>query len=263
MSELEVGIENGVATITFNRPEVMNAFSDGMRRDLLALLERFDQREEDDVRVIVITGAGGAFSAGGDVASMRELQDRDDSNTILDRLSVASQIVELMPAMRQPIVAAINGAAAGGGMNLALACDLRIASERAIFSEAFVKIGLLPDWGGLRSLTRIVGTAKAMELMMTGDRIDAAQAASLGLVNRVVEHEALAATAADLARALAAGPLDALAAIKRGVHLGAEGSISDVLAYEYRAQKRLFLSGDAREGMRAFLEKRPPRFGGG
>lgn len=150
--------------------------------------------------------------------------------------------------------------AAGAGMNVALACDMRVGSDRMLFSESFVKIGLVPDWGGFRSLTRLVGTAKAMELMMTGDRIDAAIAERLGLVNHVYPHDTFEEEWRAFAQRLATGPSETLAQIKRGVQIGAAGSIDDALAHEYEAQSRVFLNADAREGMRAFLEKRPPEF---
>lgn len=252
-------VDEGVATITLNRPEAMNAFSDDMREMLLARLEEMAART--DVGCVVITGAGKAFCAGGDIASMAALQDNDDSSVIADRIAVSGRVLQQIRDLPQPVIAAVNGAAAGGGMNLALACDMRFASDQAIFAESFVRIALVPDWGGFANLTRLAGSAKAMELMMTGERIDAAEALRLGLLNRVIAADRFAGEVDAFARQLAAGPREALAAIKRGVYLGATGSPADVLAFESETQCKVFLSADAREGMRAFLAKRRPEFG--
>ena len=250
---------DGVAYITLNRPAQMNAFTDEMRDDLLQELERLSNDAE--VRCIVIGGAGKAFCAGGDIASMAGLQERDDTTVLERRMMTGGQVVELLRRMPQPVIAAVDGPAAGGGMNLALACDLRIGSDRALFAESFVKIGLAPDWGGFSFLTSLVGTAKAMELMLTGDRVPADEALRLGLLNKVVPLESFDREVDALSSRLANGPAEALAAIKRGVYTGAQSSLSDALAFEFRAQRALFLSDDAREGMRAFLQKRPPEFG--
>jgi 2-(1,2-epoxy-1,2-dihydrophenyl)acetyl-CoA isomerase len=254
-------VEEGVATITLNRPEAMNAFSDDMREQLLEHLSSAATR--GDVGCVVITGAGKAFCAGGDIASMAALQEDNDPSVVARRIDVSGQVLRQLREMPQPVVAAVNGAAAGAGMNLALACDMRLASEAAIFAESFVRIGLVPDWGGFSFLSRLAGTAKAMELMMSGDRITADEAGRLGLVNKVIGAADFAAEVTAFARRLAAGPRAALAAIKQGVYLGVAGSAAEVLAYERDTQERLFLSADAREGMRAFLDKRRPEFGQG
>lgn len=249
---------DGLATITLSRPEAMNAFGGSMREDLLQALR--DAAADVAVRCVVVTGAGKAFCAGGDVASMVELQARNDVSVITDRMHVGAEVVQLIRAMPKPVIAAINGAAAGAGMNLALACDMRLAADTARFSASFVKLALVPDWGGTYLLTRLVGTAKAMELMMTGDRLDAAEALRLGLVNRVVASDAFRQEVMAFARRLAEGPAETLAHIKRATLIGAAGTLSDALRTEEAAQAELFLSADAREGMRAFVEKRPPKF---
>ena len=252
-------VSDGVAILTLNRPAVMNAFQDGMRE---ALFERLEECANDQaVRCIVITGAGPAFSAGGDIASMARLQKENDLSIVEARMNIAGQVIQQIRRMPQPVLAAINGAAAGAGMNLALACDMRIASDKAVFVESFVKIGLIPDWGGFDFLTKLVGTSKAMELMMLGDRIDASEAHQLGLVNRVVPDETFRDEAAKLARRLADGPAETLSAIKEGVYRGAESTLPETLSYEYKTQRRLFLREDAREGMKAFLEKRSAVYG--
>ncbi|MFT7647801.1 MAG: 2-(1,2-epoxy-1,2-dihydrophenyl)acetyl-CoA isomerase [Candidatus Poriferisodalaceae bacterium] len=251
-------VRNGVGVATFNRPEVMNAFTDDMRRELLTAIEGF--ATDDAVRSIVLTGAGRAFCAGGDIASMAALQAEDDTGVVQDRMRIGAQVVNLLAAIPKPTIAAVNGAAAGAGMNVALACDMRVGSDRALFSESFAKIGLVPDWAGFHTLTRLVGTAKAMELMMTGDRIDAVSAERLGLFNHVYPADTFEDDWRAFAERLASGPAAALRHIKRGVQIGASGSINDALAHEYETQTEAFLSADAREGIQAFLEKRPPKF---
>lgn len=259
-STLIYEVAHGVATLTLNRPEVMNAFGGDMRE---ALYHRLCEAEADaGVRCVVITGAGKAFCAGGDVASMASLQDQDDVAPIRQRMLTGGEIVKFIHGMTKPVVAAVNGAAAGAGMNLALACDFRYAAASAKFAQSFVKIGLVPDWAGHYLLPRLVGTARAMELMMTGERIDAAEALRLGIVNRVFDDASFHADVRTRVRLLAEGPPEALALIKQGVQRGADASLPEVLAFELQAQSALFLSADAREGMRAFLEKRAPRFGG-
>lgn len=247
-----------VGVITLNRPEALNAFGGTMRDDLLALLRRAEA--DGSVRCIVITGAGKAFCAGGDIASMAELQASGDVATISRRMQIGGEIVTMLRSLPKPVIAAINGAAAGAGMNLALACDIRLATNSARFAESFVRIGLVPDWGGTHLLTRLVGTAKAMELMMTGDRIDATEAARLGIINKALPDERFRDEVMAFARRLARGPAETLAHIKSTTYASAGGTLSHALAAEQKAQEALFLSADAREGMRAFLDKREPQF---
>ncbi len=252
-------VADRLGTITLNRPEVMNALGGTMREDLLASLE---QAEHDpDVRCVIITGAGSAFCAGGDIASMVDMQNRNDASVLAQRMTLGGKVVQFIRQMTKPVIAAINGAAAGAGMNLALACDIRYGSDRARFAESFVKIGLVPDWGGHYLLTQLVGTSRALELIMTGDRIDAEEAYRLGLINRIFPHDSFLEEVRKFAARLAEGPAETLAQIKRGVYLGATGTLAETLAHEEQAQAGVFLSADAREGMRAFLEKRAPQFG--
>lgn len=251
-------VTDRVGVITLNRPEVMNAFGGTMREDLFRLLQQAENTPE--VRCIVITGAGKAFCAGGDIASMAEMQAKNDASVIPQRMKVGGQVVNFIRSMSKPVIAAVNGAAAGAGINLALACDMRFAAQSARFSESFVKIALVPDWGGTYLLTQLVGTAKAMELMMTGDRIDAAEALRIGILNRVIPDDTFREDVMTFARQLASGPANTLTHIKRATDIGATGSLFDALKYEEQAQKVVFLSDDAREGTRAFLEKRAPKF---
>lgn len=259
MTSILYRVAERVATLTLNRPAVMNAFDDGMREDLLARLRTAG--DDPDVGCIVITGAGDAFCAGGDIGNMRALQDADDVAPIQARIRIANEVVELLRAISKPVIAAVNGAAAGGGMNLALACDIRYGSEHARFAESFVRIGLVPDWGGHYLLTRLVGLGRALEMMWLGERIDAAEAYRLGILNAVFPAAEFAANVAARAARFAAGPPAALAAIKRGTYLAEAQGLAAALAHEYETQSALFLSADAREGMQAFVDKRPPHFG--
>ncbi len=252
-------VAEGVATITLNRPTAMNAFMGTMREALLGYLQQ--AAADPAVGCLVLTGTGKAFCAGGDIAGMAALQARDDVSVLADRMTLVGEIVTYMRCLEKPVVAAINGVAAGGGMNLALACDIRYAAESASFSESFIKIGLVPDWGGHARLTQLVGTARALELMLTGARISAEEAARLGIVNQVFSDTEFGACVTARARLLAAAPREAVAAIKHGVYLGAQAPLAATLAFEREAQIRLFLSAEAREGMAAFLEKRAPKFG--
>ena len=251
-------VADRVAVVTLNRPEVMNAFSDAMREDLLRAVG--EAAANPEVRCVVITGAGRAFCAGGDIASMAGLQDQGDTSIIGRRMTLGSRVIHCLREMPKPVIAAINGAAAGAGMNLALACDVRFAAESARFSESFVKIGLVPDWGGTYLLTRIVGAGKALELMMSGDRIDAREALRLGLLNRIFPDATFREETSRVAHQLASGPAQTIAHIKRAVYVGAAGTLAESLAYEEQVQRHVFLSDDAKEGMRAFLEKRAPKF---
>jgi len=251
-------VTDRVGVVTLNRPEVMNAFGGTMREDLLKMLQ---QAEADKgVRCVVITGAGKAFCAGGDIASMAEMQAKNDASVIPQRMKVGGQVVNLIRSMAKPVIAGVNGAAAGAGMNLMLACDMRFAAQSARFSESFVKIALVPDWGGTYLLTQVVGTAKAMELMMNGDRIDATEALRIGILNRIVPDDTFRDEVMTFARQLANGPANTLAHIKRAIYVGATGTLSDALQYEMQAQESVFLSDNAREGIRAFLEKRAAKF---
>jgi 2-(1,2-epoxy-1,2-dihydrophenyl)acetyl-CoA isomerase len=244
-----------------NRPERLNALGDTLRDDLHDAIER--SAENDDVRVLVITGAGRGFCSGGDVKSMSE-RDRAGGGSPLQE-KIAPQRDRTILAMRdcpKPIIAAVNGAAAGAGMNLALACDMRIASTAAKFAQAFVKRGLHPDWGGSYFLPRVVGVAKACELIFTGDTIDAAQALQLGIVNAVVEPEALLPKAYELAAKIAAGPPIAIRLAKRAIYHNLDVDLRAALEYETYAQNLCRETEDSKEGVKAFMEKRSPQFKG-
>jgi 2-(1,2-epoxy-1,2-dihydrophenyl)acetyl-CoA isomerase len=248
----------GILTITLDRAEKLNAFAGHMRRDLGELLERAGS--DDDVRVVVITGAGRAFCAGGDVAAMDEMLAREDSDEFARMLGAGRRVVTAIREMVKPVVASINGVASGAGFNLALACDLRLAAESARFSQSFVKVGLHPDWGGTYFLPRLVPSNIACEMFFLGDAIDAERALALGIVNRVVPDDQLEIETVRLAERLRDAPPESIAAAKHAVYLSHHAELDQMLQYETEAQLRCFQTSDAREGVRAFLEKRPPRF---
>ena len=249
-----------VATLTLNRPEKLNAFKDDMRDALVPALERVAANTQ--VRVLVVTGAGRAFSAGGDIQHMVDLQTRGASyQEFLPMLEAGRLAVRQLAALEIPTLAALNGPAAGGGLNLALACDLRIASDRATLGETFVRLGLHIDWGGAYHLPRLVGVAKAFELCWLGEMIDAAEAERIGLVNRVVPHQRFAEEVRSLALRLAAAPQTSVRLTKRTLTASLERSLAECLEAEIEAQGMCWESPDVAEGTRAFLEKRPARFG--
>ncbi|MEM7466677.1 MAG: enoyl-CoA hydratase-related protein [Pseudomonadota bacterium] len=257
-NELLFDTEEQLGIITFNRPEVMNAFGDSTRPELLAALSSAEQNS--DIGCVIITGTGKAFSAGGDIKSMRDQQAANDIDTITSRMSVAAEIVLLIREMTKPVIAAINGPAGGAGVNLALACDLRYASEKAIFAESFAKIGLMPDWGGHYLLPQLVGTAKALELFMLGERIDAQTALKLGIINDVFSADGFLDEVKSRAHQLAKAPRNTITAIKQCTYASVHQSLADTLRMEQAMQGELFLSDNAKEGMRAFLEKREAIF---
>ena len=250
----------GIVTITLNRPDKLNAFIGHMRRDLAEALEHAGS--DRSVRVVVITGAGRAFCAGGDVAYMAELIERRDTEEFSRLLGSARRVVTVIRQMTKPVIGAVNGLASGAGCNLALACDLRVASTAATFTQSFVKIGLHPDWGGTYFLPQLVSPNRACEMFFLGEAIDAQEALRLGIVNRVVEPEALGEVTHELAVRLRDASPISIAAAKQAVYLSYASELEEMLRYETEAQLRCFESEDGREGIRAFLEKRPPRFTG-
>ena len=258
--QILVSEDSGIVTITLNRPERLNAFIGHMRRDLGEALE--EAGSDPDVRVIVLTGAGRAFCAGGDVNFMAELVERNDSEEFARLLGAARRVILAIRHMTKPVIASINGPASGAGFNLALACDLRIASADATFSQSFVKIGFHPDWGGTYFLPRMVPSNIACELFFFGEPISAQEALDLHLVNRVVPADQLEAETRALAERLRDGAAVSIAAAKQAVYASEQDSLDRMLQYEVDAQMRCFASEDGHEGVRAFLEKRPPKFTG-
>jgi len=249
-----------ITTITLDRPEKLNAFSGTMREDLLAALRA--AAGDPACRVVVITGAGRAFCAGGDVEYMSGLQKDGNVEAFRKLLDAGRDIVTAIAEMAKPVIASVNGIAAGAGCNLALACDYRIASEAAKLGETFVRIGLHPDWGGTWFLPRLVGPGRAMEILMTGRMVDAAEALAIGMVDRVVPAADLPAETATLASIIAQGPPLAIAGIKRALAASRSNTLRAQADLESEHQSAAFLSRDAGEGMAAFFEKRPARFDG-
>jgi len=253
----------GIATITVNRPEKLNAFTSAMYQGLTEILE--DAAKDDKVRVLVITGTGRAFCVGADVKSLekglaKQLKPYAQPDPSAD--AVRGILTVPLQRMDKPVIAAINGIAAGGGLDTACACDIRIASERATFSSLFVRRGLLPTMGGTYFLPRLIGIDKACELIWTGDLIDAREAERIGLVTRVVPHEELEAATEELATKLAKGPPLAIARSKRVIYDGLNMELESALQDIMREYWSLSQTEDHREALRAFLEKREPVFRG-
>jgi 2-(1,2-epoxy-1,2-dihydrophenyl)acetyl-CoA isomerase len=260
MTELLEAVEHGVAWLTLNRPERLNALSPGMTGALSEALQRYGTDHE--VGAIVITGAGRGWCSGGDVKTM---ESRGRDQTVEDRvegLRRAHQLPLLMRTLPKVIIAAINGPVAGAGLGLALACDLRVAGKSARFGTAFARIGYSGDYGGSWSLTRLVGTAKARELYFLADVIDAAEAHRLGIVNKLVDDDALRDEAMALARRLADGPRVALGYMKKNLLAAETEPFQTVLDLEAEHQSRCAFTEDHKEAVAAFVEKRKPVFQG-
>jgi 2-(1,2-epoxy-1,2-dihydrophenyl)acetyl-CoA isomerase len=249
---------DGVATLTLNRPEARNALDMTMRRELEAALTRLDA--DADVRVVVVRGAGEHFSSGGDVKLMRDNQMTAAEGQ--SRVEAINRAIILLARFRTPTIAMVDGAAAGAGCNIALACDIVVASDRARFGEMFARIGLIPDAGGTYFLPRRIGLARAKEFVFTADIIDAREAERIGLINRVVPAADLERETLALARRIADGPPRVLAAAKALLDRAAGLDLESALQWEALTQGAMIASADHREGLRAFFEKRPPRFNG-
>jgi enoyl-CoA hydratase len=246
-----------VATVTLDRPEKLNA----MDRQMFGELEAAAASAAGDptVRAVVVTGAGRAFSSGLDVAEFAAMSDPAAAERVVADLQRAISAVELLP---KPVVAAVNGLAFGGGLQLAIACDLRLASDRAEFASMEMRWAIVPDMGGTERLPRLVGLGRAKELIFTGRPVGADEALRIGLVNRVVPAHDLATEAAELAGGLAAGPTLALGLAKQALNQAFERSTAEGMEAARRAQRRTVASADHAEAKAAFAERRPPRFGG-
>jgi 2-(1,2-epoxy-1,2-dihydrophenyl)acetyl-CoA isomerase len=254
-----VSVDGAVGTLTLNRPEKLNSFVGTMRDEIADGLEELAADER--ARAVIVTGRGRAFCTGADVRYLAELLEGDRLEEARALVEAGRRVVTTIAGMPKPVIAAINGPAAGGGANLALACDLRLASDRASIGQTFSNIGLHPDWGGAYFVPRLVGPALAAELFFLGEMVDAKRALEIGLVNRVVPHDSLMDEARALAERLAARPALSLRLAKEAVRRSLAAGLDEMLDYELDAQTECFRSADAREGVQAFLEKRPALFG--
>jgi 2-(1,2-epoxy-1,2-dihydrophenyl)acetyl-CoA isomerase len=260
---LQYEVDQGVATIMLNRPSVLNAVNSQMIEELQAVLKTI--QDDAAVRAVVLTGAGRGFCSGADLKARQRVQPSEappDANDLgAQRLRrTLNPLILAIRTIEKPFLAAVNGVAAGAGCNLALACDIVLASDTARFGNVFTRIGLIPDCGGHFFLPRLIGFHKAAELMFTGDIIDAPEAERIGLINRVVPHAELAKQTRELAERLARGPTRAIGLCKRTLNLGISADLANVLDAEAEGQAVARRTEDHWEGVQAFLEKRSPRF---
>ncbi len=252
---LIVETSEGVATLTLNRPQARNALDLTMRRELVDALDEIER--DPSARAVILTGAGGHFCAGGDVKSMQPGSAAAEGRA---RVAALNVLVTRLVEFPRPVIAMVDGFAVGAGCNLALCCDLIVASDRAKFGEVFAKIGLVPDGGGSWLLPRVVGLARAKELIFTADIVDAAEAARIGLVNRVVPAAELVSVTRALATRIAKGPTKALAMAKHMVNRAASTDLTAALDVEAFSQAIAITGDEHREGLAAFFEKRAPKF---
>jgi len=256
MSSILVEIKDQVATLTLNRPEKFNAFN---REMALLLQQELDACRQNEIRAVVITGNGKAFCAGQDLGEVVDPQGPGMARILMEHYN---PIVTRIRELGKPVIAAVNGVAAGAGANLALCADITIAGESANFIQAFSKIGLVPDTGGSFFLPRLIGMQRAAALMMTGDKLSAAEAASMGMIWKTVPDQELLAQAMGLAKQLATMPTTALGLIKQQLNASFTNTIEEQLQLEDRLQQQAAATADFREGVQAFLEKRTARFTG-
>jgi 2-(1,2-epoxy-1,2-dihydrophenyl)acetyl-CoA isomerase len=252
-------VEDGIAVITLSKPERLNAVDPDMRAEIGKCIDK--AAEDESVRVLVITGEGKAFCAGGDVKTMEGRLEK----TIVERresLRASNRVIKKIRDLDKPVIAAVNGDAVGAGCNLALACDIRLASDKARFGEVFVKRGLHPDWGGTYNLTRLVGTAKACELIFTGDLIDAEEALRIGIVNRVIADDEFEAAWKEFAKKLAGNAPIPIRLAKAAIYKADNVDIETAMDLEAFSQAVASQTEDAKEGVKAFMEKRKPEFKG-
>jgi len=247
--------EQGIGRLTLNRPDQYNALNRTLTEEASEVLTEF--AAHDELQVMILTGSGKSFSAGGDLAWLLEADDDQKKRDIVDR---AGGLISTLDSMEKPLIAAVNGVAAGAGTALALACDMVIASESARFAPNFVNIGAVPDSGASWYLPRAVGYHKAAELMLTGRLLKAEEALEMGIFNRVVPAAALEKETLDLARRMSSGPWEAIRSIKKMLKMSRFNSLESQLDIEATHQVMAWSHSEFAEGVKAFLEKRSPRF---
>lgn len=262
-TEIRFEVKNYVAVITLNRPEAYNALSDIMRDDLRRAIQYINDHP-DKIRIVVVTGAGKAFCAGGDIKLMKKRI--EDGTTYEQRLDTykkdVADMVLRFRSIRQPMIAALNGATYGAGCSIAMLCDIRVAADRVKLGLPFGRRGLIPDWGATYFLPRIVGTSKAIELSATGASFDTQAAQAIGLVDRVVPADLLMKEVFALCDEMLLSSPGSLTMAKAAIYGSMDMSLEDALAAEGVTQSKCFSSDDHREGVDCFLEKRPPVFTG-
>jgi 2-(1,2-epoxy-1,2-dihydrophenyl)acetyl-CoA isomerase len=242
--------ENGIAVIRLNRPEVMNAFDFEIQEELAGAIK--DVANDDDTKVLILTGAGKAFCAGVDIAAIEGLSAQQTRSSLKN----AQQIIVALANMEKPVIAAVNGLAVGAGCSIAMACDIIIASSNALFSQSFVKIGLVSDMGGMYFLPRMVGLARAKELLFTGAALDAKGAREIGMVNRVVPEGESERAAKDLAREIAAGPVKPIGLMKKILNQSTYLDLPSLLKLEAEAQEVCAQTEDHKIRVQAFLNRK-------
>jgi 2-(1,2-epoxy-1,2-dihydrophenyl)acetyl-CoA isomerase len=259
---IQLEMRQSVGIITLNRPDSLNALTTEVGQDFQAAVGEVQER---GARAVVVTGAGRAFCAGGDLREMQKIAQREGKvEAFFDEpLRLLNECILLIRRAPLPFIAAVNGAASGGGCNLALACDFVVAGEGAKFNQAFIKIGLVPDCGGTFILPRLIGWKRASELMMTGEVVTAARALEMGMINAIVPDAELLPRALALAEKLAQAPTAAIGRIKELLEASATNDYGGQLELERKTQIQSGLTKDFREGVAAFLEKRPAKFVGG
>lgn len=243
--------------IILNRPDKLNSLIEPMRQEISNVIESLHNR--NDIRVCIITGAGRGFCTGGDIKVMEEIIEKGDYERIQTFLEWGKSIICGIRTLPIPVIAAVNGPAAGAGMNLALACDLRIASDRASFGQTFINIGLHTDWGGTFFLPRIAGVSSALEMFWTGRVIDSTEAHRLGIVNMVISHEVFMKKVEELAQNIASRSKKVVSLTKKGVYEGLISDLETVLEHEALAQSDCIRSEEASKGIHVFLKERAMR----
>jgi enoyl-CoA hydratase/carnithine racemase len=253
-------VDDGVATITLNRPDKLNAYTDEMQEEWLRALEQC--RTEADIRVVVITGTGRGFTTGGDVGGFADKAMQSPAGVKARLIEGAQRLPRAITALDKPVIAALNGIATGGGLDVALACDMRFAAESARFAETYVRMALIPGMGGTYFLPRIVGIAKALEMLWTGDWVDAREAERIGLISRVFPDAELMKGTYEFARRVAAAPPLSVQLIKRVLLMGLDKDLATSLEVVASNMPIVRTSDDHKEAVSAFKDKRPPIFGG-